>query len=297
MTFTAAAVLRAVDEGTLDLDRPIETWIGRELWFPRLPNARTLTMRQLLSHRSGVPDLAGSDAILEAMTTDVDKRWTSAELVAFVLDQRPRSRAGSRYLYSAMNYVIAGAVYERAVGRPLFSDITRLLIDPSALSATSPAERRDFERLASGQLDTGDARYGRYGLGSTTLRGDALVYNLQFEYAAGGLISTSHDLARWATRLWTGQVFSAARLAEMLDGRPSERDARYGLGTKILTSTRGPIYVHDGHVFGYQTTVFRLPDQKLSAAIQVNADPLGRFTMAPDVCLGQLVAWVLRQER
>jgi CubicO group peptidase (beta-lactamase class C family) len=296
-TFVAAAILQAVDDGVLNLDSPIEKWMGRELWFPRVPNAQALALRLLLGHRSGVPDLAGTDALTKAMTTNVGKRWTSSELVAFVLDQKPRSRAGTRYLYSDMNYVIAGAVFERAVGRPLFSDVARRVLEPSALGQTSVSERRDMTGVVPGRLDMTDGRYAKYGLADTTLRNGQFIYNTQFEYAAGGIVSNAPDLARWATLLWTGKVFSAARLAEMLDGKPSEEDARYGLGTKLLTSARGPIYVHDGWIPGYQTTVFRLPDQKLSAAIQVNSDQLKTFSMAPDVLLGQLVGWVLRQER
>ena len=296
-TFVAAAILQAVDDGVLNLDTPIEKWLGRQLWFPRLPNASTLTLRLLLGHRSGVPDLSGTDAVMKAMATNVNKRWTSFELVAFVWDQKPVSRAGTRYFYSDMNYVIAGAVFERAVGRPLFSEIDRRILQSSGLPQTAPAERREFSGVAAGRLDMTDGRYATYGLKESSILKGQFTYNPQFQWAAGAMLSTSQDLARWATLLWTGRVFSATRLTEMVDGKPSEKDARYGLGTQIVSSARGPIYVHDGWTPGYQTTMLRLPDQRLSAAIQVSADQQATFTMTPDVLLGQLVGWVLRQPK
>jgi hypothetical protein len=60
-----------------------------------------------------------------------------------------------------------------------------------------------------------------------------------------------------------------------------------------MASARGPVYMHDGWIFGYQTVVLYLPDQKLAAAIQVNADPNGT---SPDAVLGRLVSWVLRNK-
>jgi CubicO group peptidase (beta-lactamase class C family) len=296
-TFIAAAILQAVDEGVLDLDTPIEKWLGRQLWFPRLPNAHALTLRLLLSHRSGIPDVSSTEPVVRAMTTTAGRRWSSAELVQFVLDQKPVFKPGTRYLYSDMNYVIAGAVFERAANRTLFSEIDRRLLQPLALAHTVPVERRDMTDVVSGQIDTADPRYKLFTPPDTTIRGGGFSYNVQFQHGAGGLISSSRDLAKWATLVWTGKPFSAVSLSEMLGGKPSEGNGRYGLGTQIVPSARGPIYLHDGWIPGYQTTVFRLPDQRLSAAIQVNSDPMKTFTMTPEVLLGQLVSWALKQPR
>ena len=107
-TFVAAAILQAVDASVLDLDAPIERWLGGETWFTRLPNARHLTLRLLLSHRSGVPEPYDNQAFLRAITTDLDRAWTPPQLVAFVFDKKPRSTTGSKYFYTDANYVIAG---------------------------------------------------------------------------------------------------------------------------------------------------------------------------------------------
>ena len=295
-TFVAAAILQAVDDGVLDLDSPIGKWIGQESWFPRLPNARTLTLRLLLSHRSGVPD-SDETAFMKAVTTNVDKTWTPAELIAFVLDKKPRFSAGSKYFYTDMNYIIAGAVFERAVGRPLFDEIDRRLVAPFSLSRTTPSERRDLTGVVAGHLDMKGNDYRKFGLPDTSLRDGRFTYNAQAEYAGGGMISTSHDLAQWAAVLWSGRAFSAARLADMLDGRPSEKDVKYGLGAEIRASGRGPMYLHDGWIFGYTTVMLYLADERISAAIQVNSDPMPPSKLQAGDVIGSLVSYVLKEKR
>jgi CubicO group peptidase (beta-lactamase class C family) len=293
-TFIAAAILKAVDDRNLTLDNPIEMWIGRQLWFPRLPNSRELTLRQLLNHRSGIPEVLENDAFMTAITTNLDRQWLSSQLIAFVLDQKPRSKVGAKYFYTDMNYILAGAVYERAMNRPLFMDIEHKILQPLGLTDTVPAARRDMTNVVPGRLEPEVLPYAKFGMGDSSMRNGQFTYNVQAEHAGGGFISTSHDLARWASLLWTGKVFSQARLAEMLDGKPTDRGTSYGLGTELMASARGPVYMHDGWIFGYQTAVLYLPDQKLAAAIQVNADPNGT---APDAVLGRLVSWVLRNNK
>src|SRR6185295_15545840 len=92
-TFVAAAILQAVDAGSLSLDEPIARWLGAEPWFARVPNAPHLTLRLLLSHRSGLPEPYENGAFFRAIKTDVDKQWQPHELIAFVLGSKPRSAA------------------------------------------------------------------------------------------------------------------------------------------------------------------------------------------------------------
>ncbi|MCB1842769.1 MAG: beta-lactamase family protein, partial [Halioglobus sp.] len=65
-TFVAATILSLAEEGRLDLDEAISHWLGHRDWFARLPNADDITVRQLLSHRSGLPDHVHSARFMEA---------------------------------------------------------------------------------------------------------------------------------------------------------------------------------------------------------------------------------------
>ena len=92
-------------------------------------------------------------------------------------------------------------------------------------------------------------------------------------------------------------MFSAARLAEMLDGKPAENGDRYGLGVGIAQSGAGPVYGHDGWTPGYQTVMVYFPDFKVAAALQINSDPMKRYRIKPGDCLGQVVSIPIQQLR
>jgi len=296
-TFVAAAILAAVDDKVLDLDSPIERWLGKEPWFGRLPNAKGLTLRLLLSHRSGVPEGYENDAFVKAVTTDVGRAWSPLDLLRFVFDKKPLSRPGTKYSYTDMNYVIAGVVFEHAVGQPLFSEIERRILTPLGLDDTLPLARQDWRAVVPGFLDPRDPIFAAAASNGETLRDGRFVFAVQAEYAGGGLISTSRDLARWAKQLWEGRIFSPPRLAEMLDAKPSEGGARYGLGVSVSQSNAGPVYGHDGWTPGYRTVVVYFPDLRLGAALQVNSDPMKKHKLEPNDCLSQILSIVVRTLR
>ena len=293
-TFVAAAILRAVDAGTLALDEKISRWLGREPWFGRLPNGADLTLRTLLSHRTGMPDPTESKGFFEAMATDLDRRWTPEDLIGFVLDKKPRSKAGTKYFYSDANYVVAGLVFERATGTPLFDAIDRQLLSPLGLDQTVPTERRVMTGVVPGLLERDAIKLFGH---PESVRDGHFVYAAQAEYAGGGLISTSRDLARWAKALYDGRVLSEARLREMLTGQRSEGGNSYGLGVEISSSGAGPMYGHDGAIPGYVTMMLYVADYRVAAAIQINSDLLPAYKRGPGGVLGDVVSIPIRALR
>ena len=288
-TFVAAAILQGVDDGALDLDAKIERWLAREPWFQRLPNARTLTLRLLLSHRSGLRDHTDDEQFRKAITTQLSKRWTPQELIQWELDKKPAFAAGAKYSYSDMNYIVAGLVFETATGRKLFDEVSRRIVKPLGLDQTAPTETDLLENVVPGELDPRTLKIAGF-----SIRDGHLVYNAQAEYAGGGMISTSRDLARWAKLLWEGKVFSRAMLDQMLDAKPSEQGLKYGLGVEVAQSEAGPVYMHDGWIPGYLSAMIYFPNYKIAAAIQINADPLKRFKVPPDSCIGRIAGVVLK---
>src|SRR5262249_23449839 len=171
-TFVAAAILQAVDEGTLDLDTKIERWLGREPWFGRIPNAHLLTLRLLLMHRTGIPDPTDEAAFKKALVTDIERKWSSQERVQWILDKKPKSAPGEEFLYSDLNYVIAGLVFESATGRKLFSEIERRFLKRFGLDHTIATENGSMDNLIPGELDP-----SVLGITGQSIRAGRLVYN------------------------------------------------------------------------------------------------------------------------
>ncbi|HLJ88502.1 MAG TPA: serine hydrolase domain-containing protein [Candidatus Angelobacter sp.] len=288
-TFVAAVILQAVDDGQLDLDSKIERWLGHEAWFGRLPNAHDLTLRLLLSHRSGIPDNVTEKEFPHAAISNLEKDWTPQELIGWVLDKKPLFPAGKKYYYTDINYTVAGMVFETATGRKLFGEVERRIVKPFGLDQTLPSESRSMKDVVPGELDPSYLK-----LKGQTIRDGHFVYNIQIEYAGGGMISTSRDLARWAKLLWEGKVFSPAMLQQMLDAKPDEKGFKYGLGVAVAQSEAGTAYEHDGQIPGYQTAIIYFPDYKIAAAVQMNADQLKRFKVPFEKCIGRVAGVALK---
>ena len=297
-TFAAAAILQAVDDGTLDLDTKIERWLGKEPWFDRLPNAHELTLRILMSHRSGVPEHVFDKRFVAAMRADLDKNWTAKEIVAYILDKKPLFPAGEKFAYADTNFVIAGLVFETATGRKLFSEIDRRLVKPLGLKNTVTSESRVIDGLVPGFM----SERTPFGMGGPSLREGRLVLNAQSEYAGGGMISTSADLARWAKLLWEGKAFSEKSLAAMLDaketgvGRGGGKDAKYGLATQVQPTPFGVSYAHAGWFPGYQTEMEYFPEYKIAVAIQIPSDPGLGAKKSPRWCLMEIARLVIESQ-
>src|SRR5262249_21555765 len=88
-TFVAAVVLQLAEEGKLGLDDRVETWLGKEPWFGRLPNAQDLTVRSLLNHTAGLPEYFERKGFTEALKADPDREGTPADPLAYVLGAQP----------------------------------------------------------------------------------------------------------------------------------------------------------------------------------------------------------------
>jgi D-alanyl-D-alanine carboxypeptidase len=96
------------------------------------------------------------------------------------------------------------------------------------------------------------------------------------EWAGGGLVSTSSDLARWGAALFAGEAMTGDYLPELLSSVPIDPDSadyKYGAGVAIATNGRfGPVYGHAGRVPGYTSSLRHYPEIGVTIAFQINTD-------------------------
>src|SRR5919206_967534 len=119
-TFAAATALQLVKEGKIRLADKIEKYLGREPWFPRLPNAKDITVRQLMNHTSGLVRYEFKEQFTKDLTANPEKSWKPAELVAYLLDEKPPFVAGEGWDYSDTNYIVLGMIIEKVTGRKFY---------------------------------------------------------------------------------------------------------------------------------------------------------------------------------
>lgn len=93
-TYAAAPTLQLVKEGKINLDDKIEKYLGKEIWFSRLPNARDITVRQLMNHTSGLVRYEFKEQFTKDLTANPDKVWKPEVLVAYIFDTKAPFETG-----------------------------------------------------------------------------------------------------------------------------------------------------------------------------------------------------------
>lgn len=281
-TFAAATALQLVKEGKIGLDDKIEKYLGREPWFSRLPNAKDITVRQLMNHTSGLVRYEFKEQFTKDLTANPNKVWIPAELVAYLLDEKPPFEVGKGWDYSDTNYIVLGMIIEKVTGRQFYDEANRRLLKPLKLTATIPQDGPRLKGVVQGYAGPNNP----FGGTDAMIVNGRFAINPQFEWTGGGYASTAHDLARWAKMIYEGKAFSPELLPQVLDGVPAPMlggETQYGLGVIIRKTTLGKAYGHSGFFPGYMTEMMYFPEHKVAVAVQVNTSvgrslgkPLGR---------------------
>ncbi|HET8783779.1 MAG TPA: serine hydrolase domain-containing protein [Pyrinomonadaceae bacterium] len=281
-TFAAATALQLIAEGKIGLDDKIEKHLGREPWFSRLPNAKDITVRELMNHTSGLVRYEFKDQFTKDLTANPDKVWKPAELVAYLLDEKAPFEAGKGWDYSDTNYIVLGMIVEKVTGKKFYDEATRRLLKPLKLSDTIPQDGPRLKGVIQGYAGPNNP----FGGTDAMIVNGKFAINPQFEWTGGGYASTAHDLARWAKMMYEGKAYSPDLLPQVLEGVPAPmlgRESKYGLGVIIRKTAIGTAYGHSGFFPGYMTDMMYFPEHKVAVAVQVNTSvgrslgkPLGR---------------------
>jgi D-alanyl-D-alanine carboxypeptidase len=255
-TFTAAEVLVLVGQHLIELDAPASTYLDHPLL------ARGPTVRQLLSHTSGIPDVFTPD-LLDAVDTDPTRSWTAEQVLAYVTD--PVSWPGPPVMsYSNSNYLLLGLLIERVTG----------LSYPAAV-------RRDLLPGLGERINVQDAETPLAPVAAPNLTGTTTVSDGRFlpnrswasaAGAAGGMSADAATLARWGYRLYGGQLLDTAATVDL----STPVAPGYGLGTEILEQRWAPtggVIGHHGGLPGYATVLLVNPERQLAIAVLVPGDP------------------------
>ncbi|MGW3436252.1 serine hydrolase domain-containing protein [Streptomyces bacillaris] len=247
-TFTAVVVLQLVAEGKVELDEPIETYLPGVVRGQGI-DGRKITVRQLLQHTSGLPNYTEHIG-LEHFEKVQHKFFHPHDLLAAALAHPADFAPGTKWKYSNTNYLLAGMLIEKVTERPVQEQITERVIRRAGLRHTSwpqPGDqtlpRPHARGYALSSLENGKVI-------------DATRMDPSWGGAAGQLISTPSDLAKFARQLLDGKLLAPAQLAEMrrtVDA-PLMPGWRYGLGVfSIPLSCGGEYWGHGGDIDGYET--------------------------------------------
>ncbi|MCK6447429.1 MAG: beta-lactamase family protein [Planctomycetes bacterium] len=294
-TFFAALALELVAAEKLELDAPISRWLGTEPWIARLPNAKSITVRMLMNHTSGLVRYELDERFTADLAANPDRVWSIEERLKYLFDTTAPFEAGKGWDYSDTNYIVLGALLEKLCERSLYDEVRARFLEPLALADTEPATRRDLTRCAQGYAGAHDPLR----IPDRVFADGRYAVNPQFEWTGGGFVTTARDLARWSRALYGGDVLDANSLARMqtaVDAPGLGRNVKYGLGVIVRETPHGRTLGHSGFFPGYVTEMGWLVDAKLAFALQVNSSDFASWRRAPSSVLAELVALAVSPE-
>jgi D-alanyl-D-alanine carboxypeptidase len=280
--FVAVIILQLVAEGRLRLDQPIDALLGAAV--DRIANSRTVTVAHLLGHRSGIPSWEFVPSwIREGRGADLDvgRLWGKADTLRYIHDLPATAPAGEAADYSNSNYTLLGLIIEAVAGNDLTHELRRRILGPLGLvdvhlegfdpEPSAPGPRRyhwatDAYRDVAGL----NAAFPEVRPGLV----DVSASNLSVEWAAGGLVATASDLARFGAALRDGRLLDTAGMAAMQGWDATIHGREFGLGLYRERRSDGSWIGHDGGVLGYEATLFWIEGLDLTVAALANAGPM-----------------------
>jgi len=291
--FTAMAVLRMVAERKVALDAKITSYL------PAFPYAG-VTVRQLLSHTSGIADAMPyySDLIRHgAPKTPV----TGADVVSVLAAQRmpARSAPGVRFAYSNTGYMVLAALVEHRTGHPFATYLEKTFFKPLGLNDTRLRTPHNEAAISRRAFGFADAPVGQR-------RGRDQFPGL-YMLGAGGIYSTAPDLLKWANALNAGRVVPKRLLAlattptRLLDGTT----VPYGFGLGLKPDLAGNSRVsHGGHWRAFKSdlsyypamdvTVIQLTNNNQDDSVDANAAALATIAAGgTPPALREPIGWAL----
>jgi D-alanyl-D-alanine carboxypeptidase len=232
--FTALAIAQLVERGRLSLDDRLATF------RPDFPNAASITIRELLMHRSGIADYLGAalaDGRFESPTTPVQIINAAAKVA-------PESDPGTRFSYSNTNYVLLGLIVERISGMPLHEYYEKYIFRPAGMLETFAGTVPPASSVATGYILSGNRT-------APQSPGDISWY-----YGCGDVFSIAEDMARFDIALMDGRIVRPATLTAMTaPASPSDafgKGDRYGLGFTIVPFGDMVLVGHHGGLPGFE---------------------------------------------
>ena len=252
--FTSTAILMLVDEGRIRLDDDITVYL------PDYPTqGKKITIEHLLTHTSGIVSYTGKPGYALAMQKDLTVQQMVDSFKNDPLDFAP----GSRYKYNNSGYFLLGAIIEKVSGKTYDKFVEERIFVPLGMTRSAyEGHERDKAPRAQG--------YTRAPEGFQPSKPISMTQ----PYAAGSLVSTVDDLARWDAAVSSGKLLKAASWQRAFTPYVLSTGAStgYGYGWESGTLRGAQMIGHGGGIPGFNSFALRLPAEKLYVAVLSNAD-------------------------
>jgi D-alanyl-D-alanine carboxypeptidase len=261
--FTAAAILVLQERGKLQVTDTVSSYVAD---IP--PAWRQITIHQLLTHTSGLPEYTRPPEIEKTLNLT----GASPEQLLNLVKSQPLSFApGTNMAYCNTGYLLLGMIIEKASGLDYASFLRQSIFTPLRLSDTGYDVRSD--------ILTG--RANGYWVKNGKLENAGYV-DASVPFAAGGIYSSVGDLYRWSEALATGRLLSDDSSRQMFSIYPEAAGdgAHYGYGVVIAERFGQTLYYHGGGINGFTSAIQRYPKSNICVVVLSNEEEIKSWDVA-----------------
>ena len=259
--FTAAAILKLMEDGKVDIDAPVKKYL------PKFPYD-DITVKMLLTHRSGLMDYLN---FIDGSGWDKSINVTNNDLLDIIADNKGKvqiNKPGTVYRYSNTNYSLLALIVEKASGKSYANYLDLTFFMPLGMKDSYVVDINNFARSTQSYYRNGTEYQLRY---LDLIYGDKCIY------------SSTDDLKKWDTALRHGKVLSkqTMELAQRTIGEGTIAfNSSYTMGWKKIASSSGKEFLyHDGWWAGNRALLIRLVDENVVIVVLSN----NNFTTIKDI--------------
>jgi D-alanyl-D-alanine carboxypeptidase len=242
-SFTTVLILKAVEQKKLDLNLTIDKW------FPTIKNAKKITVKHLLSHRSGIHNFTDDKDYLTWNT----QPKTEIEMIEIIKKGGSDFNPDSKAEYSNSNFVLLTYILEKTYTKSYSDLLQELIVKPTGLTNT----------YVFGKINPNNNECKSYSFaGSWKIETET---DFTIPLGAGAINSTPSDLTKFADALFSGKLLTN----ESLEIMKTIKDG-YGIGLFQIPFYKSIGYGHTGGIDGFSSIYSYFADDKISYALISN---------------------------
>ncbi len=283
---TSTMILQLVQEGLIDLDEPVATYLGAD-WIEGyvldgVDYGPVITVRQILDHTDGFAEFAFDPGFYALVGDRLDTALDPREVIAWAAERGPQFVPGTDYNYNTVGHIVAGLIIEELTGEPAAEVLSeRLFVPAGAVDAYLPPTQDPPTDTVNGYVEgllkvAIQSIAGDIANSDEALVGDYLNVSVAPQevlrsagWTGGSLEATATSVARAFSQMFDPMTLAPETVEAFTtpwDGEPTG----YGLGINRGETEGYVTYSHGGGVPGFRSDAVYVPELGLTLAVSAN---------------------------
>jgi CubicO group peptidase (beta-lactamase class C family) len=251
--FTSTLIFKAIEENKLSLSQTIEGF------FQNLENAKTITIGNLLNHKSGIHNFTNDEEYLKYNT----QPKTESEMLAIIEKGKSDFTPNSKNEYSNSNYVLLSYILEKIYKKPFKSILEIKILKPLELKNTYFGGKTNLDKNENYSYDWEEKWIKQ------------TETDMSIPMGAGAIVSNPIDLTIFIEKLFDGKIINQKSLAEM-----TTFEDKFGFGIFKVPFFDKTGFGHTGGIDGFSSSLSYFKEEKLAIALTSNGSVYGNNNIA-----------------